>query len=188
MSKILKDPSSFPNGTTSNFIASAQPYTISNDTSTYICQINGEEVPYEQHAQGDCSTPANSTGFTIPVTTVTPACTHATTVKLNWAVTEPTSPSDNVFVVGNITALGNWDPYNAVALSAEGYTGQNPVWHGGDVEIKAGTPFEYKFIQWSHDGTLLWECGENWQWTVSEFTCGEETVGDDPTWFRCGNH
>jgi hypothetical protein len=182
----------YSNGTATQFIAVSDPYTITNQSSaTYVCEINPQEVPDAQvHAHGDCSTPVNSTGFAIPIANVSLACTNtpASTVALSFPVLETTVYGDCVFVVGNITELGDWDPYNAVRLNADNYTDTNQLWAGGNAVVPAGITFEYKYIQWSADGGLLWECGENRAYTAPYGTCGTATAGNDPDYFRCGNH
>lgn len=40
---------------------------VTNQTDSYTCQINPIQVPYEQHAQGDCSIPDGKGPFLVPV-------------------------------------------------------------------------------------------------------------------------
>lgn len=40
---------------------------ITNQTDSYTCQINPIQVPYEQHAQGDCSIPDGKGPFEVSV-------------------------------------------------------------------------------------------------------------------------
>lgn len=161
-------------------------YHISNETSALECDINPQEVKYQQHAHGDCSLPASAPAYNFPVTSSENACGHADSASLTFFVTQRTVPGDNIFIVGNVSALGNWDPYNAAPMNADSYTQGSPTWRGDGVLLDAGTPFEYKFIQWGADGELKWECGENRVDTVGRFTCGYYTVGVDPGNFRCG--
>ncbi|KAK4555418.1 hypothetical protein LTR86_007715 [Recurvomyces mirabilis] len=191
---VLQNYTETTNDTPTQLIATSAPYTITNSTSSssaLTCSIIPSENPsFQVHASGECSTPSNFTGYEIPVANTTSACTNtpSTLVSLSFPVQERTAYGDNVFVVGNITELGDWDVYNAVALSSEGYTDIDTLWSGGDVEVAAGTAFEYKYIQWSADGSLLWECGENRVGSEAYGTCGTQTVGNDPDYFRCGNH
>jgi hypothetical protein len=75
-----------------------------------------------------------------------------------------------------------------VPLNTGSYNDISTLWTGGEVGVAAGTSFEYKYLQKNADGSLLWECGENRVATVSAYTCGEQTVGNDPDYFRCGTH
>ncbi|PIL31197.1 hypothetical protein GSI_05895 [Ganoderma sinense ZZ0214-1] len=77
-------------------------------------------------------------------------------VVVNFAETATTTFGENIFVVGSISQLGNWDPASAIALSAASY----PVWTVS-VTIPAGTSFEYKFIRKETDGSVVWESDPN---------------------------
>lgn len=79
----------------------------------------------------------------------------------------------NVYVVGNNTALGNWNTGNALPLSSAAY----PVWKL-DVSMGAGTSFEYKYIKKDGSGNVTWESGANRTATVP--ASGKVTMGD--TW------
>ncbi|KAK0847071.1 hypothetical protein LTS02_014629 [Friedmanniomyces endolithicus] len=169
-------------------------YHITNTTSAFTCSIIPSENPGAQvHASGECTTPTNSTGFTIPATTTiqpntTTTHSNSSTVTLNFAVQEKTVYGDNVFVAGNITELGNWNPYDALALSAIDYTDINTLWDDGNLTVAPGTAFEYKFIQWGVGGVLLWECDENRVYVTPSDGSSAALVGNNPDYFRCGNH
>jgi glucoamylase len=169
-------------------ILTSFPYHISNTSSmAYNCTMNPYDNGYMIHASGNCVTTAP---ISLPITDASPACEHAKTVSLSFPVEVRTEYGDNIFIVGSIPELGNWDLSRAVPLNANEYTTQpnHMVWNGGDVEVAAGTTFEWKAVQQNADGSWLWECGENWIATTDKFTCGKQTIGNDPTWFRCGNH
>ncbi|KXX79767.1 Alpha-amylase A type-1/2 [Madurella mycetomatis] len=80
------------------------------------------------------------------------------------------------YSTGNIPALGNWNPSNAVTLNASRYTQDNPLWIG-TVSLPPGTVVEYKFIKVSSSGSVTWEAGPNRTYTVP---CTTATVGN--TW------
>jgi len=169
-------------------------YHITNSTSAFTCSIIPSENPSAQvHASGECTTPTNSTGFTIPATTTvqpntTTTHSNSSTVTLNFAVQEKTVYGDNVFVAGNISQLGNWNPYDALPLSAIDYTDINTLWDDGNLTVAPGTAFEYKFIQWGVGGVLLWECYENRVYVTPSDGSSAALVGNNPDYFRCGNH
>ncbi|EJF63956.1 glycoside hydrolase [Dichomitus squalens LYAD-421 SS1] len=71
-------------------------------------------------------------------------------VVVNFAENATTTFGENIFVVGSISQLGNWDPASAIALSSASY----PVWTAS-VSIPAGTSFEFKFIRKETDGSTL---------------------------------
>ncbi len=75
----------------------------------------------------------------------------ATTMEVNAA----TVWGENVFVVGDTAALGNWDPANAVALSAASY----PVWRGS-VTLPPSTAVRYKYLK-KNGSRVIWESDPN---------------------------
>jgi alpha-amylase len=63
----------------------------------------------------------------------------------------------NVYVVGNLPELGNWNPANAVPLITDANT--YPRW-AGNATLPANTNVEYKFVL--KQGTqVIWETGAN---------------------------
>ena len=81
--------------------------------------------------------------------------TTCTTATVSFAENATTTWGQNVFVVGNTAALGNWDPAKAVALSSASY----PVWTGS-ASLPAGTSVQYKYLK-KQDSTVIWESDPN---------------------------
>ncbi len=75
-------------------------------------------------------------------------CSAVTTIV---EVNATTVPGENVFVVGDAAALGNWNPANAVPLSAASY----PVWRGS-VALPPSTTVQYKYLK-KDGGRVVWE-------------------------------
>ncbi|KAF9258750.1 glycoside hydrolase [Marasmius fiardii PR-910] len=67
-------------------------------------------------------------------------------VAVTFLETATTVFGENVFLVGSIPELGNWDPASAVGLSPANY----PQW-SITVDLPANTQFEYKFIRKNGD-------------------------------------
>jgi alpha-amylase len=67
-----------------------------------------------------------------------------------------TTWGQNVFVVGDVAALGNWNPASAVALSSAGY----PVW-SATVNLPTATSVQYKYLKKDDAGTVIWESDPN---------------------------
>lgn len=63
----------------------------------------------------------------------------------------------NVYVVGNIKALGEWHTDKAIKLSPTNY----PTWEGVVTDIPANSNFEFKFIKKDENGNVIWESGSN---------------------------
>ncbi len=86
-----------------------------------------------------------------------------------------TSAGQNVYVVGNVAALGSWNPCSAVKLSPTAY----PTWTG-TVNLPASTAIEYKYVKY-YDGncaTVVWQSGANKTFT----TPGTGTVTRTDAW------
>jgi alpha-amylase len=77
---------------------------------------------------------------------------------------------------GNVPALGNWNPRNAINLDASEYTQNSPLWTG-KVRFAPGTIIQYKFIKVSGSGSVTWEADPNRTYTVP---CAASTVSS--TW------
>ncbi|KAI0330674.1 glycoside hydrolase [Cubamyces sp. BRFM 1775] len=90
-------------------------------------------------------------------------------VTVNFAETATTTFGENIFVVGSIDELGNWDPDSAVALSSASY----PTWTVS-INIPADTSFEYKFIRKETDGSIVWESDPNREDTTP--ASGSQTI------------
>ncbi|MFF3285750.1 carbohydrate-binding module family 20 domain-containing protein [Streptomyces sp. NPDC003023] len=91
----------------------------------------------------------------------------------SFAVEATTVTGQNIHVTGNRAELGNWSPANAPKLDPASY----PVWKL-DVNLPAGTSFEYKYIRKDAAGNVVWESGANRTATVP--ASGKVTLND--TW------
>ncbi|GAA3342516.1 hypothetical protein GCM10020358_37750 [Amorphoplanes nipponensis] len=77
-------------------------------------------------------------------------------VRATFHVTAQTTWGQQVLVVGDVPALGGWDPARGLALDASGY----PVWSGG-TGLPPGTAVAYKYVLRNSDGSVTWEGGAN---------------------------
>ncbi|WP_405096520.1 carbohydrate-binding module family 20 domain-containing protein [Micromonospora sp. NBC_01412] len=82
-------------------------------------------------------------------------------IAASFHATVTTSYGQNVYVVGNIAALGGWNPSNAVALSSADY----PVWRA-TLNLPPNTAVEYKYIKKNPNGSVTWENGGNRTFTT----------------------
>jgi len=80
----------------------------------------------------------------------------ATQVSVIFSETATTTLGENIFVVGSVPQLGNWDPSNAIPLDPVHY----PVW-GATVYLPPNTVFQYKFIRKETNGNIVWESDPN---------------------------
>jgi alpha-amylase len=129
------------------------------------------DVASGDFSAGTCSGPTYTVGsngqFSATVASSSMLALHAgartsgggggcSSVAVNFAVNATTIWGENIFVAGNQSALGNWDPARSAPLSSATY----PVWRG-TVNLPPGTTFEYKYIKRIDGGGVIWESGAN---------------------------
>jgi chitodextrinase len=68
-----------------------------------------------------------------------------------------TSFGQNLYVVGNVAALGAWSPGAGFALTIQG-SGANVPWTG-TVQLPPGTAIQYKYVKWN-GSTAAWESNQ----------------------------
>jgi len=93
----------------------------------------------------------------------------SSTVTVSFEETATTVFGENIFLVGSISQLGNWDPNASLALSAATY----PVW-AITVTLPPNTSFQYKFIRKETDGSIVWESDPNRSATTN--ASGSQTI------------
>ncbi|MCL7460485.1 carbohydrate-binding module family 20 domain-containing protein [Micromonospora echinofusca] len=114
-------------------------------------------VTWESGANRSLTTPS---GGSLTVTETFRGDT-AGPVATAFHATATTTFGQNVYVVGNLPALGGWNPANAVALSPADY----PVWRA-TVSLPPNTAVEYKYLKKNPDGSVTWESGGNRSFTT----------------------
>ncbi|KAK3984299.1 glycoside hydrolase superfamily [Cladorrhinum sp. PSN332] len=126
---------------------------------------------------GSPTATANPITSTAPTATATatsapaPGCSLATAdITFNHLVS--TAYGENIKLVGNVTALGNWVPASGVALGASQYTNSNPLW-SGTVKLAPASVVQYKFVKVGSSGSMAWESDPNRVYTVP---CAAATV------------
>jgi len=83
-----------------------------------------------------------------------------------------TVPGENVYVVGNVHELGNWDTDRAVGPFFNQVVHEYPDWYY-DVNVPAGTDIEFKFVKIDDAGNVTWESGSNRVYTTPTSGTGE---------------
>ena len=73
----------------------------------------------------------------------------------------------NLYVVGNQTALGNWTPASGFALTIQG-SGANVPW-SGTVSLPASSAIQYKYVKWN-GSAAVWEGNQSTSSGNREFT------------------
>ena len=94
--------------------------------------------------------------------------TGATTCAVTFTISNAnTVMGQNLYVVGNQTALGNWTPASGYALTVQG-SGANVPWTG-TVALPASTAMQYKYVKWN-GSTAVWESNQSTSSGNREFT------------------
>ncbi|MEU0483307.1 carbohydrate-binding module family 20 domain-containing protein [Streptosporangium sp. NPDC006013] len=135
----------------------------------FIKKTTAGAVTWESGANRTLSTPASGTH----AVTETFRGDTASQIAASFNANVTTYYGQNVFVVGNIPALGGWDPGQAIALSSADY----PIWRVA-VNLPPNTAVEYKYIKKNPDGAVTWESGANR--TLTTPATGTHTSND--TW------
>jgi alpha-amylase len=78
------------------------------------------------------------------------------TANVLFQVNATTVLGQNIYVVGSLPGVGNWDPAKGIKLDPASY----PVWKG-TITLPASTPLEYKYIKRDGQGQVVWETGKN---------------------------
>jgi alpha-amylase len=98
----------------------------------------------------------------------------AATAQTNFNVNATTVNGQNVYVVGNIAALGSWNTANAVLLSTSGIY---PNW-AGTISLPPNTAIQYKYIKKDGSGNVIWEGGSNRTFTTGAGGSVTNRTGD----------
>lgn len=124
----------------------------------------------------DAAGNVSAASATLNVTTQAPgSCAVAFTIaNANTVV------GQNLYVVGNVAALGNWSPGAGFALAIQG-SGANVPWTG-TVNLPAGAAIQYKYVKWN-GSTAAWESNQATTSGNREFTvlanCSGTTTHND---------
>jgi chitodextrinase len=99
--------------------------------------------------------------------------TNSTGATVTFNETASTVVGQNIYIVGNIAALGSWNTGSAILLSSANY----PTW-SVTLSLPGSTALEYKYIKKDGSGNVTWESGSNRLYTTP--ASGSVTLND--TW------
>jgi glycosidase len=85
---------------------------------------------------------------------------------------------ENVYLVGDVYELGNWDTSQAIGPMFNQVIYQYPTWYY-DVSVPAGTNLQFKFIK-KNGSTVTWEGGANHTYTTPSNGTGTVIVNWQP--------
>lgn len=84
-----------------------------------------------------------------------------------------TSLGQNLHVVGNQTALGNWAPASSFKLTIQG-SGANATW-SGTATLPLNATVQYKYVKYN-GSTAVWESNQTTSSGNRQFTCSSATM------------
>ncbi|UNK19321.1 alpha-amylase family glycosyl hydrolase [Paenibacillus sp. N3/727] len=94
-------------------------------------------------------------------------------VSVRFVVNNATTvPGQNVYLSGNVSEMGNWEPAKAIGPIYNQVIYSYPTWYY-DVSVPAGKTIEFKFLK-KNGSTVTWEGGANHSFTAP--TSGTATV------------
>ena len=82
-----------------------------------------------------------------------------------------TGSGENVYIVGNVHELGNWNTDLAIGPFFNQVVHDYPTWYY-DVNLPAGTTIDFKFIKKDGSGNVTYESGTNRQYTSPSDSTG----------------
>lgn len=140
-----------------------RPISLSNATSVNPSFVLNSEP------QGTSTVPYDSYEFKVTVSDgrggqasdyVVVQHEHSpSTVQLLFKPSVSTVNGQNVYIVGNLPALSNWN--SAAGLPCTTSAATYPVWSCQALNLAPGTTFEYKYIKRDGSGNVIWESGAN---------------------------
>nr|P31797.1 RecName: Full=Cyclomaltodextrin glucanotransferase; AltName: Full=Cyclodextrin-glycosyltransferase; Short=CGTase; Flags: Precursor [Geobacillus stearothermophilus]CAA41770.1 cyclomaltodextrin glucanotransferase [Geobacillus stearothermophilus]CAA41771.1 cyclomaltodextrin glucanotransferase [Geobacillus stearothermophilus]CAA41772.1 cyclomaltodextrin glucanotransferase [Geobacillus stearothermophilus] len=86
-----------------------------------------------------------------------------------------TNLGQNIYIVGNVYELGNWDTSKAIGPMFNQVVYSYPTWYI-DVSVPEGKTIEFKFIKKDSQGNVTWESGSNHVYTTPTNTTGKIIV------------
>lgn len=161
--------------------ASSVPSVCSSTSAigTFSTASTGSWPSSQTPITSGSSTTTTGGGGSGTTTTTSTACATATSVAVTFDELATTTYGETIKISGDVSALGNWDTADAIALSAADYTSSDPLWFG-TVSFAPGTVIEYKYINVASDGDVTWEADPNHTYTVPASCATAVTVSN--TW------
>lgn len=112
---------------------------------TYTITLNDSNLKYTLSTANNSSSSSSSQASTVSVNF---SCQNGTTYQ-----------GQSVYVVGNVSAIGNWSPANAIKLTPSNY----PTWTGA-ISLPNNTTIEWKCLKREENNVnagIVWQSGSN---------------------------
>lgn len=156
-------------GSTQNLSIPNQSVTLPYANGTHLVDLLGSGV--------NCTVSSGQCAITLSSSTAGVILAPQSGVNVTFTVNGyTTSWGQDMYVVGNVPELGNWNTANAVPLNWV----DSDTWSGvAGFSSSAGQGIQYKYIVKS-GGTVTWEGGSNHTYTVPSSGSGSATDNWQP--------
>ena len=144
-------------------------FTTGLAAGQYCNIISGDFTPSTGACSGNIVTVDAAGNASITVAAFTAAAIHVGaklggttggTVAVTFNEAADTNLGQNIYVLGNIAELGNWNTATPVALTWLSGSGTRGNWRA-TVNLPASRTIEYKYIKKDGAGAVIWESGAN---------------------------
>ena len=129
-------------------------------------------------APSTCAATSATGTYTPAVAAGAPNITYVCTSSVTFNVNATTYFGENIYVTGDVEALGDWNPSIAAPMSAGGYTAERPLWTLTR-DLPASTNVSYKYLRQESDGSYIYEDVNR---TLTTNACGGPTLVEEDAW------
>jgi len=143
-------------------------YDIANDNGISLSDF----YAYNPTVGSDCSKLYPDTYLCVGVA-------QSCTIDMTFKTAHSTEWGENVWVVGSLPELGEWDVSKALMLTGSSEADSTTNWEGS-VKLPAGVHVSYKFVKLQTDGTPAWEEDSNRDFDTS--SCGGPDLQEGGKW------
>jgi glucoamylase len=121
----------------------------------------------------------STTGTYVPATAAgAPNNPVSCTVSTTFNVNASTYYGENIFLIGNTSDTGSWNPSNALPMDASGYTNDRPLWTL-TVDLAAGEDLSYKYVRQETDQSYIYESINR---TLNVESCNSQPSPVEDSW------
>ena len=118
-------------------------------------------------------------GVYIPATAAgAPSSNSSCKVNVLFAVNASTFFGENIYIIGNDSALGSWVESNADPMNPGNYTSTRPEWYV-NLDLPASATVSYKYLRQEPNSSFIYETGNR---TFAVPACGVETATEQDAW------
>ena len=118
-------------------------------------------------------------GVYVPATAAgAPTSNTSCTVSVLFSVNATTFFGENIYIIGNGSALGDWVIGNADPLNPSNYSSTRPEWYV-NLDLPASTTVSYKYVRQEPNSSFIYETGNR---TFAVPACAAMTATEEDAW------